>query len=95
MTITRSTLGPSARFAMALGLLAFLVLLVPSIAAAQETADPQFLAYMEQIAEDMEEIHHDMHKVSFALRLSSYALVAIALLLAVQTVLKVTQTKRD
>ncbi|TVR87471.1 MAG: hypothetical protein EA428_13035 [Spirochaetaceae bacterium] len=76
------------------GALLLLMFVLPIASWGQVEMNPEFLGYMEAIAEDMEEIHHDMHKVAFALRLGSYSLVVIAVAQVLLVGTKVFQGKR-
>ncbi len=44
---------------------------------------PEFMEYMEHIAEDIEEIHEDMHVVAYNIRWLAYSNIAIAVFLLI------------
>ncbi len=78
---------------LVMAVLLFLMMSVSAEDAVSLSSNPEFLGFMEQIAEDMEEIHHDMHKVAFSLRLSAVSQVGIAIILLLMLINQV-MTKR-
>ncbi len=58
-------------------------LLFASPVSASLAESPEFMGYMEDIAEDIEEIHEDMHLVAYNIRLLAYSNIAIAVFLLI------------